>query len=349
MMPNKNPDRGAFEPGSALLISLFATFVVLIFAPNLSARSLDSASLALFPKEASELAYVDLDQARQFPWFAQFRRQMLPGRFREIEEFLVSARINPDADIQELAWAIAPVSAPKLGVPASHGSISEDFLGIVLGHFNPDSTQALLESRHAPYALAGDYTIYACGSPGDASGVYFVFLDAHTAAFGSRQMLDRLIAVRSGEEPSLLTSDTLLPLIHSVNDEGLFWGVADSSHARSAVRTLLPDAAGFRQIDALLTGLGPVSTLLKLENSSTLESQLHIVAGSAQDAVTLSLLLQAVLLLRQYRASQDDPILAAILGAVAIAPQGNQLGISSVLTNDQVLALIAQNVFALKL
>jgi len=47
--------------------------------------------LGLFPKDSGEVAYADLKQARQFPWFSQLKQQMLPAKFREFEQFLTTA------------------------------------------------------------------------------------------------------------------------------------------------------------------------------------------------------------------------------------------------------------------
>src|SRR5271156_5005722 len=84
--------------------------VALISAmPQVSrAGSLGSDILCMFPKESGELAYADLKQARQFPWFTQLKEQMLPPKFREFEQFLASAGIDPNTQVTELAWALVP-------------------------------------------------------------------------------------------------------------------------------------------------------------------------------------------------------------------------------------------------
>ena len=66
--------------------------------------------LGLFPKDSGELAYADLKEARQFPWFNQLKEQMLPPKFREFESFLSSAGIDPNSQVTELAWALVSKS-----------------------------------------------------------------------------------------------------------------------------------------------------------------------------------------------------------------------------------------------
>src|SRR5579863_10251582 len=72
------------------------------------AGALGSDILTLFPKDSGELAYADLKEARQFPWFNQLKEQMLPAKFREFETFLSSAGIDPNTQVTELAWALVP-------------------------------------------------------------------------------------------------------------------------------------------------------------------------------------------------------------------------------------------------
>jgi hypothetical protein len=62
--------------------------------------------IALFPKDIGEFAYADLKKARSLKWFPQLREQMLPDRFRQFEKFLASAGVDPNSQVDELAWGL---------------------------------------------------------------------------------------------------------------------------------------------------------------------------------------------------------------------------------------------------
>jgi len=62
--------------------------------------------IALFPKEIGEFAYADLKKARTLKWFPQLQEQMLPDRFRQFEKFLASAGVDPNSQVDELAWGL---------------------------------------------------------------------------------------------------------------------------------------------------------------------------------------------------------------------------------------------------
>jgi len=92
--------------------------------------TLSTAVVGMFPKDVGEIAYADLKTARKLTWFPQLREQLLPSRFRDFEKFLASAGVDPNTQVEELAWG----SMDKGG--------GEDVLGVALGQFDPSSTEA---------------------------------------------------------------------------------------------------------------------------------------------------------------------------------------------------------------
>src|SRR6202049_1478471 len=64
--------------------------------------------IALFPKEIGEFAYADLKKARTLKWFPPLQEQMLPERFKQFERFLASAGVDPNSQVEELAWGLVP-------------------------------------------------------------------------------------------------------------------------------------------------------------------------------------------------------------------------------------------------
>src|SRR5689334_12664929 len=117
---------------------------LLLIAPN-SARAgrLSTDIIALFPKEVGEFAYADLKKARTMKWFPQLQEQLLPDRFRQFEKFLASAGVDPNTQVEELAWGLVAegVTAKTEGVGNSAVPTGEQIVGIALGSYNPDSTE----------------------------------------------------------------------------------------------------------------------------------------------------------------------------------------------------------------
>src|SRR6201993_1467304 len=75
-------------------------------AEILNAQSLGADTIALFPRNVGEFAYANLKQARSQKWFPQLQEQMLPERFKQFEKFLASAGVDPNSQVEELAWGL---------------------------------------------------------------------------------------------------------------------------------------------------------------------------------------------------------------------------------------------------
>src|SRR4029077_10041536 len=88
-----------------LVVGILAALTM--FAPRPArAGRLGADVIALFPKDVGEFAYADLKKARTLPWFPQLQQQMLPERFRQFEKFLASAGVDPNTQVEELAWGL---------------------------------------------------------------------------------------------------------------------------------------------------------------------------------------------------------------------------------------------------
>ena len=214
-----------------------------------------------------------------------------------------------------------------------------------MGDFDTDSIKSFLDSSKIPSVQEGNYTLYASGTGSGASNVFFVLLDSHTIAFGSLQPLKRVLRVRDGEEDNLLQNEKMMTLIGSANGEGIFWGVLDSNGTGRIIEHLVPEAANFPQSHDLIGNMKGV--LITVKANSDIELDLQATSASPSDAIMISQLLQAGVLLRRYKASsEDNPELGQLLENVHIAANGNLLDVSLDCTNDQLIGLIEHNIFA---
>src|ERR1700678_1207061 len=77
---------------------------LLLFAPALYAGSLDNSVIGLFPKDVGQFAYLNMADARQLTWFAQFQQQVLPASVIGFEQFVSAAGINPNSQVDQIRW-----------------------------------------------------------------------------------------------------------------------------------------------------------------------------------------------------------------------------------------------------
>jgi hypothetical protein len=151
--------------------------------------------IALFPKNVGEFAYADLKKARTLKWFPQLQEQMLPDRFRQFEKFLASAGVDPNSQVEELAWGLVPegVTSKTEGTGSTAVPTGEQIIGVALGSYNPDSTEAYFKRQKLPTFKARNYTLYAFGTGAGSNDLFFFFIDSNTAAFGHRALLEKMI------------------------------------------------------------------------------------------------------------------------------------------------------------
>jgi len=322
--------------------------VAILAAPGASlAGTLSTDIIGMFPKDVGEFAYADLKKARQFKWFAQLKEQMLPSRFRQFEQFLASAGIDPNTQVEELAWAFV-ANKVKTGEGADAGVPTGDqMVGIALGSFSPNSAEEYFKAQKLPLSKVRGYTLFAFGSGVGPNDLFFFFVDSNTAAFGHKNVLEKLIEVRFGTEEGLLRNDKFYPLISEANGRGVVWAVLNSAYTRLAMQQMIPEAQQFPQAAQLLNKLQAM--VINVEAGSGLDGRFQAICNTPEDANMFAALLQAGFTYRGYQEQQTNPELARMLNDVRITPRGDRLELRMALTDEQMTSLIRRNTFQVKM
>ena len=326
-----NKHMGAF----AAVFSTLMLAAVMLIPSRASAGTLGTDVIGLFPKDVSELAYADLKEARQHSWFLQLQQQMLPANYRQFEQFLRSAGIDPDTQVDEIAW----------GATSANAQHPYEIAGVALGEFSPNSTEARFASQKIPSIEVHGYKLWAFGSGAGPNDIFFFFLDSNTAAFGQRDILQRLINVRFGGAESLLSNSDLFPLITAANaNGGVVWAVLDKANTQLALHQLLPQASQFPQASAILDRIHNME--IQVQASDGVDAKFRAVCDSSEDANQLAAMLQGGIVMRRYQIQQSDPVLADALSNVTVSPSGDSLNVEMPVTSEQLNAMIRSRTFA---
>jgi hypothetical protein len=336
--------------GLRQLLAVVALVSLTLFAPRPArAGRLGSDILALFPKEVGEFAYADLKKARGLPWFPQLQEQMLPERFRQFEKFLASAGVDPNTQVEELAWGLVAegVTAKTAGVGNSAVPTGEQIVGVALGNYNPDSTESYFKAQKLPTFKVRNYTMYAFGSGSGANDLFFFFIDSSTAAFGHRSLLEKMIEVRFGGADGLIRNDKFFPLVNEANGTGVVWAVLNPAYTRLAMQQLAPEINQFPDAAKLVQRMQ--NMIISVEASSGVDGKFQGICSSVDDANTLGQLLQMGLMYKQYQSKQDNPDMSQLLTQATVTPAGDRIVVHMTLTDDQMASLIKHNTFALKM
>lgn len=336
--------------GILKLAAVFALLTSTLLTPQPArADRLGTDIIALFPKEVGEFAYADLKKARGMKWFPQLQEQMLPDRFKQFEKFLASAGVDPNTQVEELAWGLVAegVTRKTEGAGSSAMPTGEQIVGVALGNYNPESTEAYFKRQKLPTFKARNYTLYAFGTGAGPSDLFFLFIDSSTAAFGHRSVLEKMVEVRFGVEEGLLRNEKFFPLINEANGSGIVWAVLNPAYTRLGMQQLAPEVEQFPEAAKLVSRMQ--NMLINVNASRGIDGKFQAICGSPEDANSLAQLLQAGLLYKRYQAGKDNPDLADMLDAARIVPSGDRVILNMALTDEQMSSLIRHNTFALKL
>lgn len=313
------------------------------------AGTLGADKIAMFPKDIGEFGYADLKKARSLTWFPQLQEQLLPERFRQFEKFLASTGNDPNSQVDEIAWALVAegMTAKTEGAGSDAVPNGEEMVGIAIGNFNQDSAAAYFKKQKLPTSNVHGYTLYAFGTGTGASDLFFFFVDAGTAAYGHRGVLEKMIAVHFGDEDGLLRNDKFFNLINEANTGSTVWLVTNPAYTRLAMQQLAPEIQQFPEAAKLVTRMQ--NSVINVDAGTGLDIKIQAICGSPDDANVLGQLMQAGFLYKRYQAQKDNPDLAQLLDQVHITPAGDRVSMRTSLSNDQMSSLIKHNTFAIKM
>ena len=317
--------------------ALVALVLVAMSAVPVHAGTLSTSVISLFPKELGEFAYADLKSARKFKWFPQLKDQMLPSRFRQFEQFLQSAGVDPNVQVEELAW----------GATLPTAETGDMVVGVALGQFNPENTAAFFKAQKLASFDVRGYKLYAFGSGTGAKDLYFFYVDANTAAFGHRPVLEKLIEVRFGAEESLLRNEKMYGLIEEANGKGLVWAVLGEGYTRMAIQQLAPETAQFPDATKLMAKMK--AAIFRVDADRGVDTAFQFVCESPEDANLFAAILEAGLLYKRVQSKQDNPALSKSLEDARVGAKGDRLEFKLALTEDALTDLLRRNTFAVKL
>ena len=183
------------------------------------------------------------------------------------------------------------------GTGAAGIPTGEQIVGVALGNYNPDSTEAYFKRQKLPTFKARNYTLYAFGTGAGPSDLFFLFIDSSTAAFGHLSVLEKMEEVRSGTEEGLLRNEIFFPLINEANGSGIVWAVLNPAYTRLAMQQLAPEVQQFPEAAKLVSRMQ--NMLINVNASGGLDGKFQSICGSPQDANTMAQLLQAGLLYKR--------------------------------------------------
>jgi hypothetical protein len=269
--------------------SVTSLIVIVLFVGIANAMPLNSSARAVIPADLQQLISVDYRALKDSTTAMQLKQQVLPDNLKEFEAALKGVGIDPDKDVDTLAFA--SFRTPKQGIKG---------VGVAAGPFAMKAVVKKLTVQKIKPTKYHTSNIY----PMDG-GMVMCFLDDSTLLFGEPTAVRIALDVRDGEVLSVDTNSTMSDMMSSV-DSSPVWSILDQLGTQNVMRTALGDAAKVADYETIKKRL--LGSRYTMSFSGGVNFDLTVVSSDSMSAATLSSLVKAGLLYKKMSASAPEKV-----------------------------------------
>lgn len=308
----------------SLSVYLSCAVVVGVLLGVANGMPLNSSARAVIPADLQQLISVDYRTLKDSPTAMQLKQQVLPDNLKQFEAALKGIGIDPDKDVDTLAFA--SFRTPKMGIKG---------VGVAAGPF---AMKAVLKKmtvqkiKPTKYRLASIY-------PMDG-GMVMCFLDDSTLLFGEISALKIALDTRDGEVLSLDTNQTMADMMSSV-DSSPVWSILDQLGTQNVMRSALGDAAKIADYDTIKKRL--LGSRYTMSFNSGVNFDLTVVSSDSMSAATLSSLVKAGLLYKKMSASAPEKV---AMDNTSVDSDGSDVNFHFKSTDQQFQSIMHSELFA---
>jgi hypothetical protein len=268
---------------------LTSALLAVLFVGIGNAMPLNSSARAVVPADLQQLISVDYRALKDSPTAMQLKEQLMPDSIKEFEAALKGVGIDPDKDVDTLAFA--SFRTEKQGNKS---------VGVAAGPFAMKAVikkMTLRKIKPTKYRTANIY-------PMDG-GMVMTFLDDSTLLFGELSAVKLALDTRDGQILSLDTNPTMSDMMSDV-DSGPVWSVLDQQGTQNVMRSALGEAARVADYDTIKKRL--LGSRYTMSFTGGVNFDLTVVASDSVSAATLSSLVKAGLLYKKMSASASEKV-----------------------------------------
>jgi hypothetical protein len=263
--------------------------LALVLVGMANAMPLNSSARAVIPADLQQLISVDYRALKDSAVAMQLKQQVLPDNLKEFETALKGVGIDPNKDVDTLAFAA--FRTPKQGIQA---------VGIAAGPFAMKAVVKKMTLRKIKATKYRTANIY----PMDG-GMMMTFLDDSTLLFGEISAVKLALDTRDGQTLSLDTNSTMADMMSNV-DSGPVWSILDQQGTQNVMRSALGEAAKVADFDSIKKRL--LGSRYTMNFTSGVNFDLTVVASDSVSAATLSSLVKAGLLYKKMSATGSEKL-----------------------------------------
>jgi hypothetical protein len=205
------------------ITAVFSFFLLLTFGA--SATPLGFSARTAIPAQVQQIISVDYRALRNSESGMALKSRVLPENLKQFEQALRRMAIDPDQDIEQLAF----VSFRDNGMTRS--------IGLAQGVYDTRKFQARFKAKGSKAEKYHQNDLYNTGT-----GMVVSFLDSTTMLFGDPTAVKKSLNVRDGDAESLGSNAEVNDLISSVEGDAV-WSVLDKAGTQHMMASALGEAS----------------------------------------------------------------------------------------------------------
>jgi hypothetical protein len=305
----------------------FAVVPVLLAAATLAqAAQLSTDARSAIPHDVQQLVVIDYRAMQNSTAAMKLRDEVMPPELKQFETALNKSGLNDNHDVDTLAFALFRTSS---------SSDNLDTVGIAQGQFSVEDVVASFRKQKYKPTVVRTNDIYPLGK----SGMVLCFVDPSTMIFGGNDAVKRALDARDGLAPSILTNNTIMSAMQTVDSSDL-WSVLDDKGTQTMMRQVLGQAGSVTDFDSVKKRLQASWYTMDFEHG--VHFNLTIATGDTFTAATMSSLLTAAIMLRKMSSTAAEK---AALGDTTVQSNSGQLSVNFAASDTEFASLLESPMF----
>jgi hypothetical protein len=257
----------------------------LVFAAQLSTDARGA-----IPHDVQQLVVIDYHAMQNSSAAMNLRNRVMPPELKQFDDALSHSGLNENHDVDELAFALfrpSPDSDALHTVGIAQGQFDTQ---TILGNFRRQKTKATVVRTNSIYPMG-------------RTGMVLCFVDPSTMIFGDRDSVVRALDARDGLAASLLTNNTMMNAMQSVDSNPL-WSILDDKGTQTMMKQLLGQAGSVADYDTVRKRLE--ASWYSMDFTHGVRFDLTIETGDTFAAATISSLMSAAIMVRKMSATDAE-------------------------------------------
>ena len=283
---------------------------------------LNNTARAVIPRDVQQIIVVDYRAMSNSPTAMALKDRVLPDPLKALEAALRANGINPDKDIEQLAFA------------SYRTGDALRFVGVAQGQFPMQKFVLRLKKQKVKGSTYHGVTLFPM-----ASGMSMVLLNDTEMIFGDSAAVKQALEARDGDIRSLNANTAITDLMSSVESDAI-WSVLDQAGTQAMLKSALGSAADLADYDMVKSRLK--GSRYRMSFSSGVDFKLDVITSDSITATALSSLVQAGVMFKKATSSDTEK---AALENMEVRSDSNQVKMNFHTGDQQFQALLNSDLF----